>query len=124
MTYYVDGFVLDRNPSPRGGGFTVVNEHNKLIINHTIFKAGFTNNDGELLAIAYATYVAAPGDTIITDSQCAYYWSLKGETGPRRDLRHYARYVCRRLRTKSLQLQWHPRGVNLAGHYNEAMERP
>ncbi len=124
MTYYVDGFVLKKNPSPIGGGFTVVNEHNQHIITHHVTRPGFTNNDGELLAIAYAAHIAQPDDTIITDAQVMTYWCKSGVCGARPDLTPIARKIKQWMRDKRLTLVWQRRNVNLAGHYNETMERP
>jgi ribonuclease HI len=125
MTYYVDGFVLDRNPSPRGGGFTVVDETGKHIKTHTIFqsKPWLTNNDTELLAIGYAAFIAQPGDTIITDSQPAKCWVESGYPKARRDLIPMASRIKRWVKEKRLTLNWVPRDENLAGHHNETMER-
>jgi ribonuclease HI len=121
----VDGFVLDRNPSPRGGGFTVVREHdNQLIVNHFIMRVGFTNNDGELLAIAYAAHKAEPGDTIVTDAQCMTYWCKSGACGARPDLTPIAAKVKRWMKDKNLTLVWKRRNDNLAGLFNETMTRP
>jgi ribonuclease HI len=123
LTYYVDGFVLDRNPSPRGGGFTVVNERNEHIITHTIMQPGFTNNDGELLAIGYAAHIAQMGDTIITDSQPAMWWVRTGMPKKRQDLRPIASRIRTWVRAKQLNVVWERRETNLAGHHNETMER-
>ena len=121
MIYYVDGWMIGRNPSHIGGGFTIVNERHELVKRHTIYKNPFTNNDGELFAIAYAAYKAAPGDTIITDSQCAYNWVLSGfvKADARADLRPVARRAHKWVNEKRLNLKWEPRESNLAGQYNE-----
>jgi ribonuclease HI len=123
MIYFVDGFVLDKNPSPRGGGFTVVNERGELIVNHTILRPGFTNNDGELLAIGYAAFIAQPGDTIVTDSECAAAWVASGLPKKRRDLATKCQRIKSYVWKKQLTVRWQPRDENLAGHYNETMER-
>lgn len=119
MIYYVDGWQMSKNPSP-GGGFTVVNEHGDLVKRHSMFVDGFTNNHAELLAVAYAAFIAAPGDTIITDSQTAFYWTRDGKSGPRRDLKHIAVKAHRWIRQKRLTVEWQPRADNLAGQYNES----
>lgn len=120
MIYHVDGWMIGKNPSPHGGGFTVVNEQNELVKRHTIYKRGFTNNDGEIFAIAYAAYIAAPGDTIITDSQAAYHWALSGYPKARMDLVGICGKVRKWIYTKDLKLEWRPREENLAGIYNDA----
>jgi len=124
MILYADGFVLDKNPSPRGGGFTVVNGRNEHIITHTIMRPGFTNNEGELLAVAYAAHIAQPGDTIITDAQCMTHWCKAGACGARPDLSPIAAKVKTWIRDKRLLLLWEGRKDNLAGQYNETMTRP
>lgn len=127
-TWHADGFVLDKNPSPRGGGFSVVLEdgtlHGKLIVSHVVWKAGFTNNEGELLAVAYAAHKAAPGDIIMTDAQVMTHWCRSGICGARPDLTYMAANVKKLIADKDLRLVWHNRCENLAGQHNERMTRP
>lgn len=122
MKYFVDGFMIGKNPSPYGGGFTVVNEQNELVKHHVLdWKHGelFTNNHAEILAIAYAAHIAQTGDGIVTDSQAAYYWTKNGFCTKRPDLSKIAAKAHHWVWKKRLRLEWLPRTVNLAGHYNE-----
>lgn len=124
MIYHVDGFVLDKNPSPRGGGFTMFDvTNNQLIVSHTILRPGFTNNDGELLAIAYAARRAQPGDEIVTDAQVMLWWCDAGRCKARPDLSPIAAKCKRWIESKRLKLVWQPRDMNMAGGYNESMVR-
>ena len=116
-TYDVDGFILGKNPSPTGGGFTVAVDDD--IISYTILEPGITNNQTELLAIGCAAYLAQPGDEIRTDSQTAYHWVKSGQCKARPDLSPTARIIKKWVREKQLQVIWAPREVNRAGQYNE-----
>ncbi len=123
MKYYTDGFVRGSNPSPIGGGFTVVNEKNELIIREEIFKEGFTNNEGEILGILHALRICGIGDTVSTDSMCCLTWANKGFSKVRPDLRDIL-MECQMLKTtKKVNLMWEGRDFNLAGIFNEGVQR-
>lgn len=118
---YCDGFTINRNPSPFGGGYTVISEDHKVLEHVEVQKSGFTNNEGELLGIEAAARHAEPHDRIITDSQCARGWALKGRAGARPDLNILAKKARYLITQKSLQVIWQGRETNLAGIYNEDM---
>lgn len=123
MTYHADGFCLLQNPSPKGGGYTVVDENGKIIKHEVFSKKGWTNNEAELWGIYSAIKIAQNGDTVITDSQCCKLWAHNGKTKTRPDLNFMCREANELMRTKGIHLQWRPREENLAGHYNEKFER-
>lgn len=126
MIYYVDGFMVGykggKSPCSRGG-FTVVDENGILIRRHERDFPNFTNNHAEILAIAFGSFVALPGDTIISDSQCAVQWAKVGEVRSRRDLQNIVSFAHQEIRSKRLTLKWEPREGNLAGQYNEKAHR-
>lgn len=90
MRYHSDCFVYGPNPSPRGGGFTITDSKGNLIYQEEILKAGFTNNEGELLGVLRALELASHGDTVVTDSQCTAAWVRSGKPKARPDLEEFA----------------------------------
>ncbi len=44
-TLYTDGFLFESNPSPVGGGYTVVDRDGNLVEREQILKSDFTNNE-------------------------------------------------------------------------------
>lgn len=118
MIYFVDGFTFQKNPSPIGGGFTVLDQAGNLIERCEV-RRYFTNNEGELLGIAYAVSKAEPGDEIRTDSQCAVAWVNNGRSKARPDLGELCAETRRVLENKGLELRWVRREDNLAGQFNE-----
>ena len=119
MIYYTDGFTIWRNPSPKGGGYTVIDATNTLRSYQVIAKKGFTNNEGELLGILNALELAETGDTIISDSRICINWILRGQAGTRIDLWSRAREGQKLWRIKKINLKWENRRDILAGQYNE-----
>lgn len=128
--YYTDGFCFESNPSKTGGGYTIVDENNKLIVNHKILKEGFTNNESELLGVYNTLLLSQSKDVISTDSKNTILWieSMKGvhENGKpkkkkrsRKDLDSIKLECYRLLISKEISLIWEPREMNLAGIYNE-----
>lgn len=118
MIYYVDGFTIGGNPSRIGGGFTVLDQAGNLIERREV-RRYFTNNEGELLGIAYAISKAEPADEIRTDSQCAVAWVNNGWSKARPDLGELCAESRRVLERKGLVLRWVRREQNLAGVWNE-----
>lgn len=62
----------------------MVDQYNVLVRREEMKKPGFTNNEGELLGVAYAAAICNPGDTIITDSMNTIRWMKKEK--PKRGL--------------------------------------
>lgn len=118
MKYYVDGFTIGGNPG-LAGGFTIVDENNKLIKRETRKKSGFTNNEGEILGVAYAAILACYGDTIVTDSKTAISWATVALCGSRPDLKDMCQVLKELILSKNISLVWQPRKENLAGIMNE-----
>ena len=58
MKYYSDGFTNGSNPSKTGGGYSIVDENNTLLVLEKIEKKGFTNNEAELLGLFLALTIA------------------------------------------------------------------
>lgn len=121
---FVDGFQFLRNPSPIGGGFTLVDSQGHLIDRKIFEKTGLTCNEAELLGIARAINVAPPGSVIATDSQVARRWVLRGNSRSRPDLRKVIRFARKMAKEKKMQVIYVPRGQNLAGIYNERNRPP
>jgi ribonuclease HI len=133
-SWHVDGFTLGRQPSPRGGGFTVVRGSGALVVHHTFHLTAhaalrqrfgidparwFTNNEAELWAVLYATWKAGPNDTIYTDSNTAWHWVRNGWCKARNDLDKLAYAAAQLIDVKDLTVVQIPRDENLAGIYNE-----
>lgn len=119
MDYHVDGFLLGPNPCPKGGGFTVTDEHGTLIMHHVFFRT-MTNNEAELWAIAYAAHRAQAHDVIWTDSQTAEHWVSVGFCKSRKDLNALCAKIHAWIMGKQLKIQWCERSMNAAGVYNES----
>ena|SRR3990167_1674383 len=122
MIIYFDGYCLGRNPSPIGGGYSVVNKKGKLLKHERINKVSFTNNEAELLGAFSAVGIAKPYDTIVTDSQIIIHWIWNGQTSSRADLDEMCKGLKEEILKKQINLAWLPRKYNLAGHYNEQFE--
>ncbi len=121
MKYYSDGFTLDSNPSPLGGGYSVVDENSNLIKLENINKVNFTNNEGELRGCLEALRIAEEGDTVSIDSKIIILWIKNpfGKKAKRKDLtglKHEGKLL---LQKKNINLIWEPREYNKAGHYNQ-----
>lgn len=119
MIYHTDCFVYGGNPSYKGGGFTITDDKGNLIYQQEVLKRGFTNNEGELLGVWYATKLASHGDTIVTDSQNTIAWTKSGNPKARPDLRAIAAEAKTLVFIKSLNIVWRPRELNMAGVWNE-----
>jgi len=120
MKYYTDGWMMgSKNPSPYGGGFTVVDEDNELIKREEVRHQGFTNNEAEIRGIKFALEYAEKGDSVSTDSMCCLSWVNKGKSKARPDLFELLQ-ECKKLKTeKGINFHWEGRDFNLAGIYNE-----
>jgi ribonuclease HI len=111
--------MWSRNPAP-GGGFTIVNQDDRLILRKHIRKAGWTNNDAELWAVAAAVHLAKTGDIIRSDSEVMVkWWVPRGMCKSRPDLNTLCKLAHDGIRDKRLTLTWIPRAQNLAGIYND-----
>ena len=119
MIYYSDGFTIVGNPSPIGGGYTIVNEFDNLIKTETIYKVGLINNEAELLGVLEALKLCSRRDTIITDSQNTMAWIKSGNPKARPDLKDLCVEAKEMASYKQVSIIWKPRAVNLAGIYNE-----
>lgn len=119
MKLYTDGFVLGRNGNSKGGGYTIVDQHSKLITRETVYKEKFTNNDGEILGVYHALKIAGALDCISTDSMVAITWVRSGFSKARPDLNVMLRECQFLMRDKCINLMWEGRDHNLAGQYNE-----
>lgn len=119
MKYYIDGFVDGSNPSPVGGGYSIVDENGELVEIEYIAKSGFTNNEAEVLGLYNALGYAESGDTISTDSQNNLYWLCGGKSKSRPDLNDILGKSKYLLKNSNVAIVWEPREYNLAGIYNE-----
>lgn len=118
-TIHADGFMFHSNPSPTGGGYTLVNCDGTLLERQEILKPGITNNETELLAVLRAAELSRPGGTILTDSQVSRTWVRKGRAKGRPDLNPSIERCKDLVRAKKLVVRFIPREKNLAGLYNE-----
>ena len=119
MKLYTDGYTLIGNPSPKGGGFTVLDENNKVLIHEKIEKEGLTNNEAELRGLLWALKESKTGDKISTDSSVIISWLRRGKTKARKDLTELIQECVKLKNEKNIELIWEGRDSNLAGIYNE-----
>jgi len=120
MKYYTDGWMMgSKNPSPYGGGYTVVREDGVLIERKEIKRTGFTNNEAEIRGIEFALEYAEKGDIISTDSMCCLSWVNRGRSKVRKDLFELLQSCKKTKEEKHINLCWESRDFNLAGLYNE-----
>lgn len=115
--YHSDGFMIGSNPSPKGGGVTVVGPDGPM--RRFIYKKGLTSNEAELRSVLFAAMLATSGSTIVTDSQNTCRWVASGRPKARPDLTVFAQNAKALIRGKGLTLQWRPRRENKAGQFNE-----
>jgi len=119
MKLYSDGYTLFGNPSPKGGGFTVVDEKNNLLIHEKIEKEGLTNNEAEIRGLFWALSKAGENEIVSTDSYICCCWIKRGSSKARKDLKELIQ-SCKKLKEeKNISLIWEGRDLNLAGIYNE-----
>lgn len=133
IEYHFDGYTISKNPSPVGGGFTIVaheqddtGQSERLIFTHKILRnpvlfrdTPFTNNEAELLGGVFAAAMAPDGAKLITDSKNTEAWLASGNPKARPDLKWLCVLGAALIKTKDLTLEWRPRERNLAGNYNE-----
>ncbi|QDT59497.1 hypothetical protein SV7mr_20040 [Stieleria bergensis] len=118
-TLHADGFLFKRNPSPTGGGWTVVDAHGKLIERQAILKRGLTCNEAELTAVYRAAQLVDEGGTVFTDSKLVCDWIETGRSKKRSDLNKLIRACKGLIEKKSVSLRFRSRKQNLAGIYND-----
>ena len=118
-TLHADGFLFESNPSPVGGGFTVVDSEGRLLAREVYEQEGFTNNEAELLGVAHAIWLAPSGATVVTDSRVVRTWIRKGKSKARPDLNGEIKEARRSANRKVIAIVQVPRNENLAGIYNE-----
>lgn len=117
---HADGFVMGKNPSPVGGGYTLVDGQGKLLLRREIRDLeSFTNNDGELRGLVHALLIAKQNDIVVTDSKTVYWWVTKGRAKARPDLNPICRMGNRAMKDKKVEVRWVRREENLAGIYND-----
>jgi hypothetical protein len=116
---YADGFVFHRNPSPIGGGYTVVDESGNLVEREAMLKSDFTSNEAELLAIIRAVELSEHGGKVVTDSRTVQGWITRGRSKTRRDLIPSIRQCQTLAVSKGVRIVHRRRSENLAGVYNE-----
>ena len=120
MEIHFDGFTIGHQPSNIGGGYSIVDQYNNILVaRKVILKTHFTSNEGELQGCLAAAELASWGDTLITDSMNTFYWVRSGNPKARPDLKGVAQAAKRAIQEKNLTLEWRRREENLAGHFNE-----
>lgn len=122
MKYYSDGFTIAASPSKIGGGYRVLNDLNQLVSEETIYKYGFTNNEGELLGVEKALQIAQERDIVSTDSKVVMSWVRSGNPKARPDLKEVVQHCHKMVLEKNVRLLWEGRENNLAGIYNEEQQ--
>ena len=116
---YADGFNIQSNPSPVGGGYTITDEHGTVIKQETIYKSGWTNNEAELLGVLEALKLIDAGGEVYTDSMNTIRWVASGRPKARPDLTSQVKEAKDLISMKDIKLAFVPREENLAGLENE-----
>lgn len=127
MKYFTDGFTELKNPSPTGGGYTIVDENGVLLRIENISKSHFTNNEAELLGVYNCLKdYCIEGDIVSTDSMNTIAWvrTKKLHKVSRKDLSDIIFECGKLIVDKKINLMWEGRDYNLAGHYNEIRNKP
>lgn len=121
MKYYTDGFTLLKNPSPTGGGYSILDENGTVITVKNIKKEGLTNNEAELCGLVDCLERAEMYDEISTDSMNTIAWlrTKKLKKVARQDLLEIIKRGQQLIEEKHINVMWEGREVNLAGIYNE-----
>jgi ribonuclease HI len=131
MKYFSDCFIYVKNPSPIGGGYTIMDEDNNLLVNEKILQEGLTNNEAELLGVLNALKIAENGDIVSTDSMNTIRWieniayylehpnKKKSIKRARKDLDNIKLEAYQLMIKKHIKLIHEPREKNLAGIWNE-----
>jgi ribonuclease HI len=107
--------MIGTNPSKKGGGYVVTDNKGNIIDKETIYKPGFTNNEGELLGVLRATELIDSHGTVYTDSQNTIKWINRGYSKARPDLGHIMARAKKNIKIKNIKLTWVRREVNKAG---------
>ena len=123
IEYHIDGYTIGKNPSSKGGGFTIKGRDgflftHRILLNPTSYKT-FTNNEGELLAAVFGAAMAPQDAILVTDGRNTEAWLKSGNPKARPDLKWLCQLGREIIKSKNQKLQWRPRGVNLAGQHNE-----
>lgn len=127
MKFFTDGFTEFKNPSPIGGGYTIVDENGTLLKVENISKAHFTNNEAELLGVYNCLKdYCNEGDVISTDSMNSIAWirTSKLHKVARQDLLDIIIQSKKLILDKKINLMWEGREYNLAGIFNETRNKP
>ena len=122
MKFFTDRFTKLRNPSPKGGGYSIIDENNTVLTVENIEKEGMTNNEAELLAVYHCLEeFCGTADVISTDSMNTIAWirTNKIKKVARQDLVDIILKCKNLIKEKMVNLIWESREHNLAGIYNE-----
>jgi len=120
---FADGFLFRANPSPTGGGYTVVNKQGEVLAREIIEQPGLTNNEAELRGLIRAIELAEKRSSVGTDSRVARAWVCRGRSRARRDLRTILKRTRKLLLEKEVEIVFVPRELNPAGILNDR-QRP
>jgi len=114
-----DGFQFHANPSPVGGGFTLVDSDGDVIERKTVLKVGMTNNEAELLGVVRAVELIESEGIVFTDSKVIARCVHRGRARSRPDLNEVISKCKEQIKKKKVEIKFVPRKENLAGLYNE-----
>lgn len=134
MEIHTDGYTIGGNPSPQGGGYTLiaVEDGDTKVLKQEEFDRPITNNEAEMLGLIAAIELAQKGDTVVTDSNISLIWLFRGYASARRDLdpiiaaakklanekkAHIKNY--QPLNEAEIVIEWRGRDENEAGNFNE-----
>lgn len=122
MRFHVDGFLLsETNPSPKGGGWTVVAESG-IIRKRREQKILMSNNRAEICAILEALTMADDYDSIYSDSDVAIGW-IRGKLPKKAidldEIKEFVNQARKLYKDKHITIHWVNRDNNIAGWENE-----
>lgn len=140
MEIRTDGWTKGGNPSPQGGGYTLIaveyDEHEDIqtkVLKQEEFNHPITNNEAEMLGLIAAIELAQKGDTVVTDSNNSLIWLHVGASRMTRpDLnpilaaakklaqeKKAAIKNMQSLNNAEIVIEWRGRDENEAGKFNE-----
>ena len=118
LVIYTDGFLFNTNPSPIGGGYSLVNGDGYVVERTEVLKYGMTCNEAELLGVLRATETSKLNGFILTDSQVVKSWIKRGESKNRADLNDVIIKCKNMVCQNNIMILFVPRNKNLAGLHN------
>ncbi len=140
MEIHSDGWTREGNPSPKGGGYTLIaveydereGIQTRVLKQEEFERPGFTSNEGEIRGLIAALELAQKDDMIVVDSMNSLWWLFRGKSSARPDLdtilisakklaqeKKAAIKNMQSLDNAEIVIEWRGRDENEAGKFNE-----